>query len=78
VVVKMPDEFTDQTVLDLSESGRPRTRRGEKTKELIEIFSIVQNGVRRGISHRAEIIKVLGDRMFHFPKQLRGKGPLTV
>src|SRR2546427_5562761 len=65
MVVQMTDEFTDHGMGDRMECGRLGPRRRKIRKKLVEVSSVVRNGVWRGISYRPQIFQILGNRCFH-------------
>src|SRR5712664_3915107 len=65
MVVQMTDEFTDHGMGDRMECGRLGPRRRKIRKKLVEVSSVVRNGMWRGISYRPQIFQILGNRCFH-------------
>src|SRR6266403_1233621 len=65
MVVQVTDELTDHGMGDRTECGRLGRRRRKIRKKLVEVSSVVRNGMRRGISYRPQIFQILGNRCFH-------------
>src|SRR2546422_11299975 len=62
----MADEFADDAMVHgLDRKGLFYSRRREERGELLQIAFVIDNGVRRGIAHRAEIGEIFYNRGFH-------------
>src|SRR5437899_1062500 len=65
-MVQMADESADDAMVHgLDRKGLFYSRRREKRGELLQVAFVIDNRVRRGIAHRAEIGEIFCNRGFH-------------
>src|SRR5262249_27451969 len=63
--MKVADKFANDLVRNVDNFRGGKTGRREIGSELLEVFTVVQDGMRRRISHRAKIFKVPLDCLVH-------------
>ena len=67
-------QYTEGTlVIDFVDSRYRLSGRGEIGGELLQILAVVQNGVRGGIAHRAQILQIFLNSLDHNSRSLRTK-----
>ena len=61
----MAHVFANNLMSDFADRRNAFPRRRKVRRELLEVLAIIQDGVRRGISHRAQILKIFADGLLH-------------